>query len=378
MTRPSPWWPPRVLHVIDSLALGGAERMAVELANAAHARGWAAAVLASRFTGPLARRLCEGVQCWCLGRVARFDIRAIPRLRGIEKEFAPTLLHIHGFSSAYLVAVARLLGILRVPALLHDHFGEIHTVNRPSPFKHLAVGWSVQRIVGVSRANSEWALSSGFPKAKVATIPNALDVDAIRRTQPADLHEQIGRPVPRPCGVVVGRLYPQKGIRTLLEAAAHLPTEKPWSLAIVGGGAETPYGRECIARVHDLGLAERVFFVGPVAEAVALAKACDFAVIASHSESGPLVLIEYLASEIPVIATDVGENTRMAKEAGAIRCVPPANAAALSLALEEMIALTREERAAKGRRGWEVARELFDMAQVFPRWEDVYREVVTA
>lgn len=374
--RPSFTWPPRILHVIDTLNLGGAERMAVELANAAYSRGWPVAIIATRESGLMQAHLRNEIPCVALGRKSRFDLRFLDRLRIFEREFQPSLLHIHGLSSAVFVAGARLCGQLHCPSLLHEHFSNIHKSNRPDPLFRMTVGWYVKKVVGVSRKNAEWAVRSGFPRDMVVHIHNALDTARVRDEQKANLEIEFPDRIQRPCGIVIGRLDPQKGIMTFLEAVARLPREAHWSFLLVGGGAETPYGRQCLQRADALGLCDRVILTGPRADPVRLAKACDFAVIPSHSESGPLVLIEYLTCEVPVIATQVGENTAMAREARAIICVPPADADALAAAMKEMITMTPEQRADMGRTGWKRTRGLFDMGKVFPRWEETYRQVL--
>lgn len=234
---------------------------------------------------------------------------------------------------------------------------------------------TLQHAVAVSRSTEAWARRSGFSEAKVQVIPNALDVEPIRSTAPATIETRLGRSIQHPCGIVVGRMHPQKGILTLLEAAERLPKNEPWSLLVVGGGLETEYGRACREKVRQSGLEDRFFFVGPIEDPVPLMKACDFSVIPSHSESGPLVLIEFLATELPVVATDVGENTRMAKEVEAIQCVPPRDPQALAEAVQRLLSMSQGERQSVGSAGWERTRGLFDMNLVFPRWEALYLEM---
>ncbi|MEP0775908.1 MAG: glycosyltransferase [Acidobacteriota bacterium] len=366
---------PGVLHIIDTLELGGAERMAVELANAAHGRGWRAAVLTTRKGGPWKEAFSDGVVYECLERRARFDLRALPRLAKFEHRFRPSLIHVHGLPSALFVRAVRLFGLLRRPALIHEHFGEVHMRQQPRWVGGLLID-TFERLVAVSEQNAKWAVGAGFPVTHVRCVPNALNCGRIRSQQPLTLDSFLRHDIMRPCGAVVGRLFPQKGILTLLDALAVLPREMSWSVIVIGGGEATPYGRACVERVQQLGIQDRIFFVGQRVDVIPLVKACDFAVIPSLSESGPLVLIEYLACELPVVATAVGENTAMAARAGAVRTVPPGQTEPLAEAIAALIAMSPQERRAMGQRAWLATRELFDMERVFPTWEALYQEML--
>lgn len=348
--------------------------MAVELANIARENGLASAVLITRRSGPLEEELHPDVPRWVLGRQHRFDLQ-LSAVRRITRQWQPDVLHVHGRSSMLFAASEKALGALAAPVVFHEHFGRI--LLDPSPARAFArlTSWAVSRVVAVSERNAAWALASGFAREKVSVIPNALGWDRLKDTKPAFLNDAIGNLSGRPAGVVVAGLRPEKGILLLLEAAARLPGERPWSILVIGGGEESPYGQACHARAVELGLQRRVGFLGPRRDAVALAKGCDFAVIPSLSESGPLVLIEHLACALPVVATQTGDLVQRAVQVGAVRTVPPGDVQALSVALAEFIQMSPARRLELGHAGQRRTEGLFDLRQVFSQWAQLYREV---
>jgi glycosyltransferase involved in cell wall biosynthesis len=67
------------------------------------------------------------------------------------------------------------------------------------------------------------------------------------------------------------------------------------------------YAKACLALRDELGLRERVLFLGSRADIVELLAGADFAVLCSKTESGPLALVEYAASGLPFVSTRVGD-----------------------------------------------------------------------
>lgn len=171
--------------------------------------------------------------------------------------------------------------------------------------------------------------------------------------------ERFSRRRPHPTGraiVSVGRLVEKKGFAYLVEAAALLRERgaPPERLTIVGEG---PLRAELAELAARLGVSE-LELTGPrePAEVREILEAADLfalpCVVAADGDrdSMPVVVKEALAMEIPVVATDeVGLPEVVGSGWG--RLVPPHDAAALADALEELLALSPDERAAMGRAG---------------------------
>jgi glycosyltransferase involved in cell wall biosynthesis len=167
-------------------------------------------------------------------------------------------------------------------------------------------GWYLahaDRIVAVSRGvREELAQAYSFPQARVAVVPNGVDLAAFAFAAP-------GAPGPKPSILYVGRLGYRKGLFRLLDAFATLDGAPRLVLA-----GEGPLRAALVRRARALGVSRRVVFTGFLdrerLRAELRAAAC--VVNPADYESGPLVLLEAMAAGAPVVSTPTG----LARELG--------------------------------------------------------------
>lgn len=165
------------------------------------------------------------------------------------------------------------------------------------------------RVVVVSRAMQRW-LYDEFPKIghKVCLIESGIENVFLEIHKSYDVNESDSRVRV----VTIGSLIPRKGIDQILQAVARATNRQNLQLSIVGTGPEADTLRQM---VNDLGLIRNVRFVGQVAASDIpdiLANA-DIFVLASHSEGRPNVVLEAMAAQLPVIATNIdGSNELIA------------------------------------------------------------------
>lgn len=202
------------------------------------------------------------------------------------------------------------------------------------------------------------AYVKGWGVGQVAVIPNPVLPMPVRGDAP---------PLPRPCLLAVGRLYPQKAYDLLLRAFAVAARRHPgWSLCIAGEGPLRP---QLEAAAKEPGLAGRVRLLGQVADVGGLLEQADAYALSSTYEGFPNSLCEALAAGLPCVSTDCpsgpadilrhGENGLL---------VPVGDADALADALSRVMAdaALRERLGARAR---EVCQR-FSLAQVMSQWED--------
>jgi glycosyltransferase involved in cell wall biosynthesis len=160
--------------------------------------------------------------------------------------------------------------------------------------------------------------------------------------EPSDL-DAPPAPVPNVRRLVcVARLDTEKGHRVLLEALASLSADGvAWELALIGDG---PLRRSLEGQVAQLGLGERVLFLGWLASAEVRAamRAARGVVLASLAENLPLALMEAYAVGRPVIATDVGGIAELVEPGVSGWLVPAGSPAMLAAALAEALATSPE------------------------------------
>lgn len=350
--------------------------MLVDIANATAADGHRVSACITRAGRDLATNLRPDVPLWVLGRQKRFDWAAMKHFASIVEEQRVDLLHAHGRSTFSFVALVKALGLVRTPILLHDHHGQIEIDSSIPLWFKLWGRHYLERYVGVYAKLGDWAAAAGVPRSKIGVIGNALDLGRIRNASPADLRKEFNVAKNKRVGIVVAGIRPEKGIFVLLEALAKLSHHDAVKIIIAGGERDSAYVRACHAQAKSLGLEGTVIFAGERADVPGLIKGAEFALIPSLSESGPLVLLEYMAGGLPFVATRVGDIAHRVEGFGGSEFVPPNDATAFAEALDRLLSLPADEWQERSERGREIAFDHFEIKQAMSRWAQTYREAL--
>jgi glycosyltransferase involved in cell wall biosynthesis len=168
----------------------------------------------------------------------------------------------------------------------------------------------------------------GISRDRFVEIPNGLELDRyamVERAAGGNTVELLS----------VGQLLPYKGHGYLLDAVAQLAPHLP-DLRLTIISHQHDLRSEYDRRADELGISDRVSFVGPFAteELAAHYRACDIYVQPSLAECFPVTVLEAMASGAPIIATDVGGVAQEVGDAGMI--VPPADSGALAAAIHQL------------------------------------------
>jgi glycosyltransferase involved in cell wall biosynthesis len=171
----------------------------------------------------------------------------------------------------------------------------------------LEVGLSrhTDAIIAVSEHEARHLEHLGICRNKIFVVPNGVrameDRERLRLAARARLGVSAGRVVVG----CVGRLEKQKRVDLVLRSVSTLPAEvrSEVQVAVVGGGS---LAAELKSLASNLGIAERVVWVGEVEDATALMAGFDIFVLASDYEAMPYTLLEALTAGVPVVATRVG------------------------------------------------------------------------
>lgn len=298
-----------VMHLIDTLETGGAERMCVQLANALAEEGWDVHLCATRRGGPLEQGIGERVRLLKLGRRSRFDAGAVLRLRRYIREHGIRLLHAHG--TAVFVAAAASAGLPSVRLVWHVHYGGLARTRLAWPYRMVR-----SRIAAVLAANEELARWSrerlGFEQDRVLVVPNfAMPIESAEAPE-----------LPGVAGfrlVQLANVRPQKDHLMMLRAMARIVREEPRAhLLIVGRCDGDGYGGQVRQMVKELGLENAVTFLGVRQDVGAILKGCDVGVLSSRSEGLPVALLEYGEAGLAVVCTDVGDCRKVVEGCGVV------------------------------------------------------------
>ncbi len=315
--------PYRVALCITDLEVGGAEVALVELATRLdRARFWPVVYcLGPRPKGPeascAARLQAAGIAVHCLGaRRWRDAAWAIPRLAGLLRAQRPHLVQSFLFHANLAGRIAaRLAGVPRVVA-------GIRVAERHAAWHlwldRLTARW-VDRYVCVSQAVAEFSVRKGrLPRQRVVVIPNGVDATRYPASQAADL-TQFGISPQSKVVAFVGRLEPQKGVDWLLETALRWLRPADCHLLVVGQGPSYP---ELLAIARRLGLSSQVHFVGWRRDVPEILAASTLLVLPSRWEGMANVLLEAMASGLPVVATDVEGVREVLADSSDLQVVP--------------------------------------------------------
>lgn len=296
----------RILHVIDSLKIGGAEMLLVDLLRAIQREGHSSKV--AYFTpGPLGRELdALNVPVHRLSRHGLADPRAVVRLLDLIRRWRPDVVHTHLTKSDLTGQFAAALG--RAPA-------RVSTAHNTDPWRrrrlltrtNRLITRGCQRVIAVSSEVRDYLVSlEAYPPEKIVTVENGIDLQRFdpSRQQPMDRAAVWGFGNEHPVIGVVGRLEPQKGHSVFLEAAARVTAEAPAArFVVIGDGSLRP---TLEAQRDRLGLTGCVAFAGVLQDVPAALAALDVVAFPSLWEGLPVALLEAMAMERPIVATAVG------------------------------------------------------------------------
>ncbi len=228
-------------------------------------------------------------------------------------------------------------------------------------------------IVNSAAAASELAGRFGVPESKVENIGVGTDLERIESARPnEELRRDLGLGDSKVVGIVA-KLSPVKGHRHFLKAAALMSKAyEDVNFLIVGDGPE----RTRLERTADeLGLSEKVHFIGVRDDVPAVLKLMDVLVLSSLSEGSPNVVLEGMAAGVPVVAVRVGGVPEVVEDGVSGLLVDPGSAPGLSNAVLGL--LNDADRAREmGKKGLAIAVENYDINRVVARVEDVLDELL--
>jgi len=192
---------------------------------------------------------------------------------------------------------------------------------------------SVDRVITVSAASAASYTKAGFDRMKFAIVQNGIDPPKPTRSRQV-VRKELGLREDDIAVLVVARLTAQKGHRTLIEAVPAVRSAQPGiRVLLVGDG---PDRAEIADSADRAGLNEVVRFLGQRDDVPDLMAAADLFVLPSEFEGLPLVLLEAMAAELPIVATAIGGSDEALGSDHPYR-VPPRDAAALAAAILKLV-----------------------------------------
>lgn len=296
--------PARVLHVIDSFDLGGAQEVVLNIAKGADAGRFSHEAATLHGRGVFWDRLAaNGIPLHSLSPSKFLPLWA-PRLLGLLRGGRFDILHCHLAASNI---IAKPLGALAgVPVRInHDHTNDALRVDNRI-VRHLET-WAnhfATHCIAVSTTCRDFLVQhENVPAPRVTIVPNGIDTtlhapDPDRR-RAARANLGLGESERLVLGV--GRLRPQKNFAMFLRVAANLRREVPGARFLIAGSG--PEEKRLRALADELGLGAVIRFAGYAADPRDLYAASDVLLMPSRFEGLPMTLLESMAWELPVVAS---------------------------------------------------------------------------
>jgi glycosyltransferase involved in cell wall biosynthesis len=366
----------RILYIIDSLNIGGAEMLLLSMLRGYQAQHHDLCV--AYFThGPLYDDIRSlNIPVHRLSTHGLADPRAVLRTLALIRDWKPEVVHTHLIKSDLVGQVAAALASVPV------RVSSVHSIN---PWRKKRVLSAISRriasrthaFIAVTEEVSEYTMRwSGYPAHKMVVIDNGVDLNRFdpSTVAPLDIISALRNAPDSLLIGMIGRLQPPKGHDVLLRAAADVLAACPQiRFVIIGDGPLRP---QIEAQRSALGLDDQVILTGLERDIPGALAALDMVVFPSIWEGLPVALLEAMAMQLPIVATTVGGIPDvLAGERGGL-LVPPSDPPALAAALIRLLR-DAELRQALGSQAREIIEKRYSAAIMQQRVLALYQSILT-
>ncbi len=367
--------PKAILHVITSVAPGGAEKHLLSLAQQQVNDGLRVRVVSLLgVESPLqaAFEKC-GVSVISLGLRWYGQWGPVKQLRLVLADFQPDLIHAHLPPAELYVRLALLdRDYSKVPLIISKHNDERFA---PIFFEKSLSCWvakRAQKVICISHAVEKYWSERNVPSDPTQACVVHYGVDATSSGEGKELRRLWGVDSSVVLFGFVGRLVPQKALGNLLTAFTQL--EHPDArLVLVGDGPL----KGCLERqVQSAGMLERVRFTGFREDIPSVMSAVDVLVLGSDYEGFGLVLLEAMAAGKPVLATYVSAIPEVVVDGETGILVPPRNPQAMATGMDALMDSSKRQR--MGQAAAVRVREKFCLKRMVQQTQRIYDRVLNS
>ncbi|NQT17696.1 MAG: glycosyltransferase, partial [Planctomycetes bacterium] len=335
--------PLRVMFVITSMPVGGAETLLVDLIRRMDRSIVSPELCCLKYPGPLGEVLAKEIPTASGLLSGKYDfgvLRRLTRLMRQRRIDAVVTVGTGGDKMFWGRLAAWLAGVPVICSSLHC-FGELRQVE----LLNRMLAPITDAFIGVAESHGRQMVEvEGFRANKVRVIPNGVDAEKFRRRRPSrELREALEVPEGVPVAGIVAALRPEKNHELFLESAALVRREVPQARFLVVG--DGPERGKLEALAGELSLDGAVRFLGTQDDVAEILSLVDVLLLTSHTEANPVSILEAMASEKPVVATRVGSISETVHEGRTGYLVSPGDAQGIADRVVELFG--DRERAAR-------------------------------
>lgn len=340
----------KVLYIITTLDVGGAENVLYQLLKCQNSKEWESCVLCLSAPGVFARKIRElGIQ------VVSFDLRARPynlinwvRLFQFIKKFQPDVIHARMYHACFISFLSSTF------VRKNRHIWSVHNTNLNLRDLGLTT-WILVRllsllsafpdkIIFVSHASRDTHEKIGFKLHKSIIIFNGYATEKFQpdRNRALAFRKDMGLAPETEIIGLVSRDHVQKNIDGFFEMAKFVKNLRPEVYFVCCGQGLDEENEKVSEMINSFGLEDRVFLLGVRLDMEYVYPIFDVLVLPSRGESFPNVLGEAMSCGVPCVSTDVGDASVILSEVGEI--VPVENMKELANKAIETLRLSKVEK----------------------------------
>ncbi len=326
--------PLKVMFLVTSMPVGGAETLLANLIRRLDPSAFAPELCCLKERGPLGDALAAEVPVSSGLLSSKYDVGVLGRLtRLLHTRHVDAIVTVGAGDKMFWGRLAAWRAGVPVVCCA------LHSTGWPD-----SIGFLNRRLTRLTDAFIGVAAPHGrhlveierLPAEKVEVIPNGVDT---RRFAPLTdrlaIRDELEIPEASPVVGIVAALRPEKNHEMFLDAAALIRDSVAETCFVVVG--DGPIRAALEARADRLGIADAVRFVGTREDIPQLLAAMDVFALTSHIEANPVSILESLAMEIPVVATDVGSVSETVRHAETGFLVPPGDATRFAARVVELL-----------------------------------------
>jgi len=300
---------PKILHVVISMNVGGAEKLVANMVRHESFHDNPPVVCCLDELGELGEQLrSDGYKVFVKGRKPGLDWSLIPWLRGILKQEGVEVVHAHQYTPLfYTVPAAMWAGRPKVVYTEHGRFyPDRKSWKRTLVNPILSLG--VDHLVAISEATADaMATYDNFPRKRIQVIHNGIDFSRLNPDYDKSAkRKELG--IPEGCKVLgtASRLNEIKNIPMMLRVFKQVSEQMDNVCLVIAGDGPERQKLESLAK--DLGIADDVKFIGMRFDMPEIYPLFDVFLLTSFTEGISVTLLEALGSGVPAVVTDVGGN----------------------------------------------------------------------
>ena len=363
----------KILLIITGLGIGGAEKQVCDLADKFVQLGHQVR-LVSLISASSEQTLPTNNQVEIIYLSMTKNpidvVRAYFKLRNIIQNFHPNVIHSHMFHANLMARLIRLS--TKVDRLICTaHSKNEGGALRMTLYRFTNFLSDINTNVSQDAVNA-FIEKKAVKKDQMIAMENGIDTFLFKKDSAMKENMQLSLPLINNDYVflAVGRLTDPKDYPNLLKAFSIVNRQKPNSCLLIAGIGELE--QELKQYTIQLGISEKVSFLGLRRDINQLMNIADTYVMSSYFEGLPLVIGEAMATENVIVATDCGGTREVIGDNGFL--VPIRNSEALANAMLQSMDLTEEARSILGKKSREHILKYYSLDAVVNKWLNLYQE----